>query len=250
MPLTDVELLRTAFPKSTLEDATPLLVQVKAIKSPAELKLYEEAVAIVDAGFETFVNEVAVGRTEAELVAGVEETVRRQGALPFTIIRVLSDRMYIRPPTQRRVQAGELVCCVVEVVAPNGFWVEKGAMFALGEPPERWLEIYEAAERAHAAAQELLQPGNRAGDIARAVRAIAADAGCILGIQSGHGVGVDHDLPVLVEEDDTPLEPNMVISVHPHLLDNGYGAAIFDQYTVTASGPVRHSRFGRQLYAV
>jgi Xaa-Pro aminopeptidase len=246
MPAGDWLALRELLPELELVNAGQLLARLKAIKSPEELELYAEAVALADAGWERFIELVEPGRTEAELAAEVERVVRERGALG-TIIQVLTGRMYTRPATQRRLAEGEVVCCYVEPVAPNGYWVEKGGMFVLGRPPDRWLEVLDVAERAYVEGERLLTPGRSAREVTSAIEAVAREGGCETGIWSGHGVGIDHDLPLLNGVDKTALEPNMVISLHPHVCDAEFGAFTLDQYTITADGPVRHSRFPREL---
>jgi Xaa-Pro aminopeptidase len=141
-----------------------------------------------------------------------------------------------------------LVCCIAEVAGPSGYWVEKGAMFALGNPPDRWLEMAAALERAFTIGEAMLTGGTRASEIAAVVSRIASEAGYRVGISSGHGAGMDSDLPALTGDDDRPLEPGMVICLHPHLCDERYGAFAIDQYTITEGPPQRHSRFARCLY--
>jgi Xaa-Pro aminopeptidase len=250
MPTVELEALRAMQVRVEFVRADDLMQKLKAVKSEIELRLYEDAAALVDRGFETFIDQIGLGSTEAELAAGVEQTVRREGALPHTIIQVLSDQMYTRPPTLRRLGGDELVCCWVELVSPKGFWVEKGAMFRVGEPCDRWMEVYAGSEQAFNAAEDLLVPGRTAAEVAGAVEEIAREIDCRVGIQVGHGVGIDHDIPVLSADDKTVFAPGMLISLHPHLHDARYGAMSIEQYTITSGSPVRHSKVPRQLFEV
>jgi Xaa-Pro aminopeptidase len=249
MPVGDYAALQALSPEVRFVEADRLLLPVKSRKSESELELYRDAVEIADVGFEVIANMVEAGKTEAELVAAAENAVRKQGAV-HTIIQVLSGQMYTRLPTVRRLQTNQMVCCYVEVVGPYGFWVEKGGMFALGTPPERSFEIYAGCVVAAEAAERSLRPGQQAGAVASEIYEIAADVGCRIGIQVGHGVGIDHDLPLLVPDDATTLEPGMVVSVHPHLHDETYGAMVMDQYTITTGAPTKHSRIERKLFEV
>lgn len=250
MPHGDLSDLKDLQPDVEFEDASSVLAKVKMKKSPEELQLYQEAAALVDEGFEVYLKDVAVGLTEAQLASRVEGRVRELGALPLTIIQVLAGSMYTRPATSRTLTSGEFICCYVEAVAPNGFWAEKGAMFQLGKPTDRWQKVYEASEKAFSTAEQMLRPGVLASEIAAHVQGIAREAGCETGIQIGHGVGIDHDIPVLSGNDHTALEPGMVISLHPHFVDGEMGSMTIDQYTITDDGPLRHSGIERELYVV
>ncbi len=248
-PVADLEALRALQPGVELVDADALLAPIKAVKSAAELELCKDACEIVDDGFEVMVEALRPGATEADIAAKAEESVRSRGSLA-TIIHVLPGHVYTRPPTLRWLEENEMVHGYVEAVAPNGYWVEKGAMFALGSVPDRSLEVYETLERAYVAGEELLRAGSSAAEVARAVGAEAQAGGCERGIWAGHGVGIDHDVPVLSEDDPTELAAGMVISLHPHIYDGDFGSFSIDQYTITDGEPQRHSRFERRLYAV
>jgi Xaa-Pro aminopeptidase len=249
MPVNEYRALTAMLPNVDLDEADALTAAIKAVKSEPELELYREAVALVDDAFSLFPALVQAGADELEITAEVEREVRAHGVL-HSITRVLPGLMNARPPISRRLVPNELVTCYVEFVSPNGFWAEKGACFALGELPARWQEVYDASDRAFEAAERLLTPGTRVSDVAAAVWEVAREAGCEIGMQIGHGVGVDHDLPLLDLHSDLELAEGMVVAVHPLMQDGEYGAFTIDQYTVAASGPVRHSRFPRRLYRV
>jgi Xaa-Pro aminopeptidase len=249
MPVSEYRALTALLPDVDLDEADALTATIKAVKSEAELALFRDAVELVDDAFSLFPGLVQAGADELEITAEVERAVRAHGVL-HSITRVLPGLMNARPPISRQLVPNELVTCYVEFVAPNGFWAEKGACFALGELPARWQEVYDASELAFEAAERLLTPGTRVSDVAAAVWDVAREAGCDIGMQIGHGVGVDHDLPLLDLHSDLELAEGMVIAVHPLMQDGEYGAFTIDQYTVTGSGPLRHSRFPRRLYRV
>ena len=249
MPVSEYRALSSLLPNVVLEEADGLAAEIKAVKSGPELELYREAVAIADDAFGLFEGLVEVGADERQIIAEVERAVRGRGVV-HTIIRVLPGLMNARLPIARTLVANELNSCYVEIVGPHGFWVEKGGCFALGELPARWEEVYAASDRAFGAIERLLTPGTRVSEIDRAVRDVARHAGCVIGMRIGHGVGVDHDLPLIDAGNDGELQEGMVLAVHPLVQDGTYGAFEIDQYTVTASGPIRHSRFPRKLYRV
>ena len=124
MPVEDYLYVRKTLPDLELRDVTPAYSAVKAIKSRAEVALIEETYEIADAGFMCFVEQLAVGKTEWEVCGEVEGTVRKLGALQ-TYIFSESDEQYPRCATARRYESHDLIACFVEVIGPNGTWVEK-----------------------------------------------------------------------------------------------------------------------------
>lgn len=247
MPVVEYLALRELLPELEIEDAGALIAPLKAVKSEAELAAHREAATLMDEAFEAFVPLVREGADELELVAAIELEARRRGA-EHAIVRVLPGRMDARPPISRKLQRGELVTCYVEAVAPNGFWAEKGACFAIGALPARAEQVYEASEAAFAEIERTLQAGARAGDVAAAVWDVAREHGCEIGMQIAHGIGLDHDLPLIELGGEEELRPGMVLAVHPLMQDGPHGAFTIDQYTVTSGAPERHSRIARKLY--
>jgi len=136
MPVEDYLYVRKTLPDLELRDVTPAYSAVKAIKSRAEVALIEETYEIADAGFMCFVEQLAVGKTEWEVCGEVEGTVRKRGALQ-TYIFSESDEQYPRCATARRYESHDLIACFVEVIGPNGTWVEKGGTFAFPKAQAR-----------------------------------------------------------------------------------------------------------------
>jgi Xaa-Pro aminopeptidase len=249
MPASEYRALCARLPNLVIEAADELNAGIKAIKSGRELELQREAVAIADDAFSLFQDLIKPGANELDIVAEVERAVRSQGVL-HTIIRVLPSPMDARTPIARNLVANELNSAIVEIVAPNGFWVEKGACFALGDIPARSQEVYDASDRAFQAIEGLLTAGTPVSESARAVADVAQEAACPIGLRIGHGVGIDHDLPMIDPDNMSLLEEGMTIAIHPLFQDGPSGAFMIDQYTITRSAPLLHSRFPRQLYRV
>jgi Xaa-Pro aminopeptidase len=251
MPVEDYLHLREALPGVDLRDVTAEFSAVKAIKSADEVAMIEETYAIADAGLERFVELMAVGKTEWEVCGDVEGLVRKRGALQ-TYVMSQHGEQYPRCATARRYQADDLVACLVEIIGPNGCWVEKGTMFAFPRACARALELADNAFRALQAVERTLRPGQPVDSASRAARDVAAKDGLHMGVWVGHGVGVDHDFPILGDGDPSPFQEGMVVAVHPHVVDKAIktGALFCEQYLVTADGPRRFSRLAPALHRV
>jgi Xaa-Pro aminopeptidase len=251
MPVEDYLHVRQALPDLDLRDVTAGYSAVKAIKSDAEVALIEETYEIADAGFTCFIEELAVGKTEWEVCGAVEGAVRKRGALQ-TYIFSESDEQYPRCATARRYEPHDLIACFVEIIGPNGTWVEKGGTFAFPKAPASSLAIADSALRALRNVEAVLRPGQPVESAFRAAQSEADRHGYHQGVWAGHGVGVDHDFPILGDGDPSPLAPGMVIAVHPHLVDGKHhiGAVFCEQYAITADGARRFSSRPTELLRV
>ena len=244
MPIEDYLHLQQTLPDLQLKDVTAAFSAVKGIKSADEIPLIEETYDIADAGYNCFVEQLAVGKTEWEVCGEVEGLVRKRGALQ-TYVMSQDGEQYPRCATARRYREDDLVAVFVEIIGPNGCWVEKGGTFAFPKAPMSSLAVAESALKAFVDVEKVLRPGQPVQAAFRAAQAQADNRGYQQGVWAGHGVGVDHDIPILGDDDPSPFMPGMVVAVHPHLVDQRTqtGAVFCEQYLITADGSRRFSRY-------
>jgi Xaa-Pro aminopeptidase len=237
LPVGEFDALRRALPGAELVDAGALMSRLKLLKDDEELAEVRRTVAIADAGFVAARQTLRPGATDAEVGAAIRQAVFARGARD-ALIFVSAETYFLSWSQGRRFRLGDLASIYVEIVGPTGYWVEVGGLVALGDPPPRQMEVAGAALEAARKAEEQLRPGATAGDVGRAIDAVAAAHGLHAGLWHGHGVGIDHDGPVITAADETPLAPGMVLAVHPNFstADERYGASAVDTYVITVDG--------------
>lgn len=248
LPVADFEALRRALPHAELVDADPLIARLKLLKEPEDVEELRRTVAIADAGFIAARQRIRPGVTDAEVVGAIREAVWARGARD-ALVFVSALPYFLSWPQGERLRSGDLVTIYVEIVGPTGYWVECGGMIALGSPDPEQMRVAEACLEAAQRAEQRLRPGCTAGDIASEIDAVARAGELHAGLWHGHGVGVDHDGPVVTVGDDTPLAPGMVIAVHPNFstADERFGASAVDTYLVTEAGPKRLSAIPQEI---
>lgn len=242
LPVGELESLQRSLPHAELVDAAALMSRLKLLKSDEDMVEVRRTVAIADAGFGAAQLALRAGATDAEVGAAIREEIFARGARD-ALIFVSAEPYFLSWSQGRRFRDGDLATVYVEVVGPSGYWVEVGGLLALGEPAPEQLRVAEACLEAARRAEAELRPGVPAGKVAEAIDAVASEAGLLSGIWHGHGVGVDHDLPVITAADPLELAPGMVISVHPNFAtpDERFGASAVDTYAITAAGAERLS---------
>jgi Xaa-Pro aminopeptidase len=247
----EADQLTAALPGAELVDVTAQVASVKAVKDAGDLAELHATAAIADTAFEVFLERVAPGATGWELNGEIEREIRARGARD-ALVFISGGAYFLAPPSVERIRNGDLVTTFIEIVGPTGYWIELGRLVAVGELDEDLEALAERCLAAARAAEGELVAGRTAGDAARAIDAVAEAAGLRVGIWHGHGVGVDHDPPVITAADTTPLLPGMVISVHPNFstADERFGASVADTYAVGNGQPERLSRLDPGLYRV
>ncbi|HEY8581684.1 MAG TPA: Xaa-Pro peptidase family protein [Capillimicrobium sp.] len=248
VPLADFEALRRALPEAELVDADGLLAELKLVKEPDDLAEIRRTVAIADAGFIAARRAIRPGATDAEVAGAIHGAIGARGARD-ALVFVSALPYFLSWPQGERLRGGDLVTVYVEVVGPTGYWVECGGLIAIGEPVPEQLRVAAACLEAARRAELHLRPGATAAEVAAEIDAVAEEGELLTGLWHGHGVGVDHDAPVITHGDDTVLRPGMVVAVHPNYAtaDERHGASVVDTYLITETGSERLSAVPQQI---
>jgi Xaa-Pro aminopeptidase len=250
VPVAEYELLRARLPDATLVDATRLVADVKAVKTEEELVEVRHTASIADAGFEAGLAQLRPGATGWEISAAIEHAARARGARGEVLVFLSADPYFLGRPDARPFATGDLVTVYVELTGPTGYWLEHASLVALGGLDDARAALADATLEAAAAAERELRAGRVAGDVAGALDEVVARDDLRSGIWHGHGVGVDHDSPVITATDTTPLVERMVVSIHPNFstADESLGASVADTYIVRDGDPERVSQVPRELF--
>ena len=113
------EAIKAKWPDANIIDASPTLLNTRAVKSPAEIALMKKAAAFTDAGFRAAMAAIAPGRTNREIEGAAIEAALRAGAdgvsmwpeLKTGLVsgRTVYQKFYDYHALNRTVQAGETV---------------------------------------------------------------------------------------------------------------------------------------------
>ena len=237
--------------KATLGDVEWINVEnalcgLRALKSPAEIKVIRYAYKIAERGLQAAVNAIQEGVTERAVAAEAEAAMRRAGAEGTGIDTIVASGPSSRPilarSTFRRIQANELVLLTV---APRyeGYHGAIGRPVLVGSPADEIRRALEVACRAQQACIEAIRPGVEGRKAEAISRQIVKDAG--LGqyfLYSGvHSVGViEFEPPIFGPSSDARLEKDMVISVDIPMFNAPWGGLrIEDGFLITDAGAER-----------
>lgn len=224
-------------------DATGLAAEIKAIKSPLEQEGIRESFALAEKSFQAFGDAIRGGGTRAEIAAEVERVARGGGAID-TLVFIEQGPYFLRKPILKPLEKSGLITAYVELIDASGYWVEKAGLFVLGELSAEEKEIGEACVAAMEEVKRTIRPGITVADIADAIHKHTDRLEVQMGIWHGHGIGVDHDIPIIADHGTEVLKPGMVLSVHPNFADRheGIGASIADVFIIHEDGAESLSR--------
>jgi Xaa-Pro dipeptidase len=252
-----LELMEQRFVTGSPVSATAEVEELRRIKTPEEIESLRAAADLADRGYQCFADTVKVGISEYELVAEVEGFLKSYGAEDnFMLIASGGTEVVgMKPPTDRKLQPGdsvitELTPCV------NGYYAQICRTIVLGPPSSGQLESFAIFHEAQQAAQDLIKPGIRASDAARAQNDVFRKygygdyTGANYTRVRGHCLGLFPDeTPHILEDVDYVLKENMVVIAHPNTYLPLAGYMVFgDSMLITASGNQRLNQTERKLF--
>jgi Xaa-Pro dipeptidase len=251
--------LASAARSFTLEDGTVLLDRLLMHKLPAEIDAIRRAAKIADDAYGEFINSVAPGRRQYEVVADLEAYLRRRGC-PDNFMIIGSggkDVFGMAPPSERRIAAGDLVTTEL-TPAVEGYYVQICRTLVAGRATAAQLGAFAIYREALEAGVAAVKPGATAADVARAENAVFRKFGLGDYVTSrytrvrGHGLGLFCDSkPHILEDVATPLEPGMALIVHPNTYHPDVGYLVLgDAVVVTETGVEVLCGTPRELFEV
>jgi Xaa-Pro dipeptidase len=219
--------------------------------------MMRRATALADAGYEYFREAARVGRKQYEVVADVEEFLRRKGS-PDNFMIIGSGNADVRgmaPPSERVLKAGDLVTTEL-TPAIEGYLAQICRTLVLGKANAVQKQAFAIWHEAMEAGIAAVKPGVTAADVARAENDVFRRHG--LGEYTtskytrvrGHGLGLSTDVkPSLLEDVDIVLRPGMTVIVHPNTYHPEAGYMVLgDVVAVTETGCERLTRTPAQLF--
>ena len=227
-------------PGASIEDRTELLAQMRAIKSPAELKLMRQAVAATIAGYDSALRMIRPGVSEGQIARTLELGFVEAGgdgvAYNSIVGAGMNGTVLHYMDNDAVAQEGDLL--VIDAGAQcAGYAADVTRTIPVsGRFTTEQREVYEIVLRSQVAAIKAARPGAKWADVDAAARTVIDKAG--FGDAFIHGIGHPLGLEVHDIAPDGPLKVGMVITVEPgvYLPDRKLGIRIEDDIFITAKG--------------
>lgn len=234
-------------------DLSPLLTQLRALKTSDELDRLRVANEVAGFGLRAFFDSVTDAHSEAEVAADVERAILAQGtgykgtvhargeALVFSGTERLNQVSWgYAPATNRRLRRGDLVMLELCTVA-DGYYSDLTRMATVGPPSRRQRDLMEAVSEAQQAAIRAVRPGVSGDAVDRAARDTLKARGLADHFVhiTGHGLGFRYHeaIPLLYPGAENVLAEGMVTSIEPGIYSPEFGGIrIEDNVVVTAQG--------------
>jgi Xaa-Pro dipeptidase len=263
LPITFLERYRKVWPNVVFSDATPLIRQVRMIKSHYEIHLMQDAADQVHAVYERAKQVIREGMTDLELATELEYTARKHGHLGLIRMRVFNGEMCfghtfsgvdsavpaytdtpfggMGPSPCFGQGAGHKPIGLNEPIimdfagSIDGYLVDQTRIFSIGSLSARLTKGFEDMLKVQELMREITVPGISWGEIYDRCHSLAIEMGyadSFMGAKGsqvafiGHGLGVEIDEYPFIAKGfrDQVMEIGMAWAFEPKVVFPGEGA--------------------------
>lgn len=242
----------------SFESGDAILSALSAKPGPDALAALKRAAEIADQGFAALLERARTGMYEYELSAEVEYAMRSLGSEDnFGMVTASDHNHCTHPPQDRKIREGDVI--IAEITpAIGGQFVQLCRTAVVGAVSPLVREKFDIMEEAMGKSLEVVRPGNKVGDVSRAMNDVFAAHGYAEYCKPpyirvrGHGLGF-MSLPFseMIDENETVIEEGMDFVVHPnqYIPETGY-LMLGDTVWVEAGGCTRLTQTPMQLFTV
>lgn len=245
------EALRKQFPSAHFDgNLSPFIEREKLFKTPEEIELLKTAGKWADVAFEAGFKVLSTKRTEQDVAAEIEYTMKKNGILHMSFDTIVQSGPNAADPhgePKKTLIMPHQLCLFDLGVDYKGYMSDASRTVAFGTVSDKEKEIYRVCLEAQLAAQDAARPGMKAFELDKIARDIITKAGYgeYFIHRLGHGIGQsDHEFPSIMEGNDLVLEPSMCFSIEPGIYVPGVaGVRIEDCVYLTENGnePFTHT---------
>jgi Xaa-Pro dipeptidase len=231
-----------------LDDASALITELRAVKSPAEIACHREAAKLADAALDAAVSATAAGAFEGDILAELQGTIYRGGGDDPANEQIIGSgpgALMCRYYSGRRRLAADDLLTLEFAAAWHHYHAALMRTVIVGRPDPRVLDMHTACREGLLAAEAALRPGAPLADAfdahARAME--AAGFGAHRLNACGYSLGATFapnwmDWPMAYAGQAYAVRPGNVFFLHMILFDEARGLAMTLARTslVTESG--------------
>ena len=243
--------LQRGLPNARLVDATPVLDELRAIKTPAELahlrSVYDRVAEAIQATFTAG----RPGMTTAEIARATEREIARR-EMSFLYALVCAGPGTLRAPSSVRWERGRILH--IDAGGEVGdYLADICRMGCLGEPSTLARDLHTACIEVQGRVRRMVRPGVPCRELlAVGERAVREHRFGPYGKFVAHGIGmVSHEQPRISATNTRPLEAGMVLSIETDFIHPEVGhVKIEDAVAVTDRGCEGLGDLGRDWHVV
>lgn len=253
-------------PPETVRDVSPILADMRMIKSPEELQLARHAGQVATAMMQAGREVIGDGVPEYEVALATSQAGTRKAAellnahfdpgdmSPNThFLQIMASgeaitRTHHRASTRVMRRGEPVFLCFCGMTNFHRFKLGFDRTFWIGEPDRAQVAVYEVAVASQKAALAALRPGVTAESVHAAYAEVIQQAGYEYPFRCGRATGFSFlEKPQLVTGDKTVLRPGMVLAVDGSVSVETFRAQVGDSFILTEDGHEQITHHGKAM---
>ncbi len=252
--------LQSAFSKIEFRNVTPWIEKIRRYKDAYEAECIRKAAAISSAGMKKVLESAKSRLDEISICIEAEHAMAEEWKNRFpdmdtaspvggphgTIMRALwclcpsgpRALLVTDTPVKRYLQNGDIALPRIWTIC-NGYVAENERSIVVGKPTDEQKQIYKIVMEARKKLLDSIRPGVTCAQVFRAAKSVFEEAGYghLLKHMAGHALGLEwHEKPNFLQEDETELEVQMVMTIEPKVYIDGYQYGHSDTMVITEDG--------------
>ncbi len=255
-PLPVWQSLQKDLPGVELVKADDTLIDLRIIKSGAEIALMKKAFQISEKAIDAILAEIKPGMTELQVVGIAQREIYKHGGeyeghALYCFCGPATNNAISRP-THNKIKKHEVIQLNIGARV-GGYSSSVGLPFSIGALPERKKRLVEFGLEAHLKTMELMRAGKPAADVVREYEAYVEKRGFRKYMLYGpcHGIGMmEVERPWMESTSTYDLQENMTFQVDTFFYDKDFGLRWENGVRVTKSGVEKLSRKYMRLIEV
>jgi len=223
-------------------DAAPVTERLRIVKAAEEVALMRRAIEITEAAIAATFAQLATGMTERDVSQLLSREMQQRGAPGGGLVQFGPSSALPHGGPAGAALARETVVLIDAGCRVTGYNSDITRTIWFGDSPsDEFKQVWNLVHDAQTRAMQLGRPlFTQCQEMDRAARKVITDGGygAFFTHRLGHGLGMDgHEVPYLVEGNETRLEPGMVFTIEPGIYQLGkFGVRIEDDCVMTENG--------------
>ncbi len=249
--------LKDLAPNVEWSDATDLIDDLKAIKSPEEIGFIRRAAAIQDEVMTLLLDYVRPGMKEFEAAAYMQyQTTLRGGVqgLYMVMANPPGQPSFVKPKHMmtREIQKGDVVGLMIECNGPAGFYTHLFRFAVMGKATKEIVDAHATVLAAEQHVLDRMKPGTLCRDVFAAYNEYTRAHGLpddkrIL----CHGQGYEMvERPLIRQDESMTLKENMNMGLHASMLVGKNFMSNTNNFLIGPNGPERLHKTPQQLFEI
>ncbi len=237
-----LEGIRAAFPEAEIIRADKIMVELRSIKSDAEIACLKEGYRIAEIASQQVIKEIRPGMTELQMVGVAQRVIYENGAeyegLPMYVFSEASTRHAISRSSYRRFEKGDIVQLNLSAKI-DGYSASIGYPVVLGKLDGKRRDIVLFGREAHFWTQKQLKAGIIASEVAKGFYKFYEDNGYAEYFVYGpmHGTGlIEVEAPWVETISDYAFKPNMCYQIDTFIATDTFGVRWEKGISITPDG--------------